>query len=210
MKLRLILLLILFSFILSAEERDFNIIGYLTKDQRKTTTINGMCVYLDKHVVYDYSNIEIFVKVIDGNFYEDFIYYGETSEEPILYSSLSLINTLNFTSKNDNIYYFKLPYPNKQYFYLSFPIFMGTAAQIGVYTGFPVWVIVLIILASIVIIFIILILCVQRYRRLKINNPNPIYTNTPDATNTTPANYVPAPVYSLNAYPLTNTPSYNP
>ena len=62
--MKLIFLIILFSFILSQEVRDFNVIGYLTKDQKKTTTSNGMCVYLDTYVVDDYSDIEIFMKIL--------------------------------------------------------------------------------------------------------------------------------------------------
>ena len=206
--MKLIFLIILFSFILSQEVRDFNVIGYLTKDQKKTTTSNGMCVYLDTYVVDDYSDIEIFITVNNGNIYEDFIYYGETSEEPILFSPVTLTKALSFSSKKEDTYYFKLPYPNERYFYLSFPIFMGTSAQIGVYTGIPVWAIVLILLAIVALIFIIIIIFVIRHRRLKINNPLPIYIDPPVATITTPVYAAPTPFYSPPTYPKTNLQTY--
>ena len=96
--MRLIPLFILILFNLSREDKICLIVGKETENTGHSSHKNNFCVYLDLNEFNNtFEEIIIETYVHSGHFNEDFMYYGETSEEPIIDSYVTLTNTQLFS-----------------------------------------------------------------------------------------------------------------
>ena len=184
MKLKILFFLLILQF--SKEKKEFQVIGRLSKDKPKSTTMNGYCVYIDtSEFEEDKEEIEFRSTVYKGEFTEDFMHYKGSNNEELNGTTVNFSLYKKFDSSSskgyDDNYYkkfsynFKIPKSKEKFLYIAFPYFKGKDncyAEISIYTSFPLWAIILIVIAGIVFIGIIILVvyCIIKSKKNEINN----------------------------------------
>ena len=135
------LLILIIFFILSQEDRRCRIIAKITEESGQGDIYSDRCVYIDTNEYNNFEAIIIETCVKYDQITKDFLYYGETPDEPIKNSYVTLTNTqTKFKGRVDNIgssdfieyYYFKMPKTTERYLLVTCPdTFFHTRCEIS-------------------------------------------------------------------------------
>ena len=173
------LLILIIFFILSQEDRRCRIIAKITEESGQGDIYSDRCVYIDTNEYNNFEAIIIETCVKYDQITKDFLYYGETPDEPIKNSYVTLTNTqTKFKGRVDNIgssdfieyYYFKMPKTTERYLLVTCPdTFFHTRCEISYSIEMSSLAISLIVIGSIIfvvaIVTIIIICLVKRKKK---------------------------------------------
>ena len=175
------LLLLIIFFIFSKEDKKCKIISKITEKSEQDRMYYDYCVYIDTNEFNNFEDIIIEANVDGGVINERFLYYGETSDEPIKDSYVTLTKTQTYFEwrmgkkiyflSNTN-YYFKKPETIERYLVVACPEFvMSTCCcEISFFIEMSSLAISLIVIGSIIfvaVIVIIIIICLVKRKKKK-------------------------------------------
>ena len=179
------LLLLIIFFILSKEDKNCRIISKITEESGQDRMYYDYCVYIDTDEFNNFEEI-----IIEANvrsvLIENFLYYGETPDEPIKDSYVKLTKTQkHFKWGGSNkgpfrpsyYYHFKKPETTERYLLVSCPQFISSTCccEISFFIEMSSWAISLIVIGSIIFgvaIVIIIIICLVKRKKKRILLPH--------------------------------------
>ena len=215
--MKIIVFLILGLFLFSSEQKNFTVLGILSRTGSFSCSENGSAIYIMTDYFEDVEEIEFEFWISNGYITENYVYYGNSDTEIFGGDSISLsLHQSYYSSESEsddlyyskNTYFFIIPKPKEKYLYVSFPPFAlthppyneqmtvrivnkkNTGVIIGIVIG-------AVILAAIIIILIIFFI----KRKKKRSNINPSQGQTVDDYPVAP------PVEGLIPSNSENTPS---
>ena len=177
-----LLLFILILFKLSKEDKECQITGKITENHEYSSYNDKYCVYLDTNEFNAFEEIIFEIRILYGQFNEDFVYYRETSKEPTEYSYFSLTNTQQYFDYSDCkqcsnkrfSYFFKKPKITQRYLIISLPSFISSSSSdcdvnIALRVRLSALSITLIVIGVVILVgIIILIVCLVKIKKKKL------------------------------------------